>query len=176
MSRATNDDLRRDGSRGAAESDHMAIFVDLGEKKCSGEVKLDGSGVPVVPIDSRSHRRLGCAARSRPNSGADLRAARARPVGDPPGTFWVRPGALPSSHGPSRAKVAHDLGVAAGNLLREAFPETVTRGGHASSGAENGRFTPRNLRGIWDLEFVYVSQTTVRRFAPFFLFLTVLPP
>ena len=52
MSRATNDDLRRDGSRGAAESDHMAIFVDLGEKKCSGEVKLDGSGVPVVPIDS----------------------------------------------------------------------------------------------------------------------------
>ena len=26
----------------------MAIFVDLGEKKCSGEVKLDGSGVPVV--------------------------------------------------------------------------------------------------------------------------------
>ena len=30
----------------------MAIFVDLGEKKCSGEVKLDGSGVPVVPIDS----------------------------------------------------------------------------------------------------------------------------
>ena len=24
----------------------MAIFVDLGEKKCSGEVKLDGSGVP----------------------------------------------------------------------------------------------------------------------------------
>eukprot|EP00964_Phaeocystis_antarctica_P012133 scaffold6690_cov68-Phaeocystis_antarctica.AAC.4 len=26
----------------------MAIFVDLGEKKCSVEVKLDGSGVPVV--------------------------------------------------------------------------------------------------------------------------------
>ena len=48
----TNDDLRRDGSRGAAKSDYMAIFVDLGEKKCSGEVKLDGSGVPVVPFDS----------------------------------------------------------------------------------------------------------------------------
>ena len=42
--------------------------------------------------------------------GADVRAARARPVGDPPGTLWVRPEALPSSHGPSRAKVAHEPG------------------------------------------------------------------
>ena len=24
----------------------------LGEKKCSGEVKLDGSGVPVISIDT----------------------------------------------------------------------------------------------------------------------------
>ena len=48
----TNDDLRRTGSRGVAKSDYTAIFVDLVEKKCSGEVKLDGSGVPVVSIDS----------------------------------------------------------------------------------------------------------------------------
>ena len=43
---------RRDGSRGVAESDYMTIFVDLGEKRCSGEVKLDGYGVPVISIDS----------------------------------------------------------------------------------------------------------------------------
>jgi hypothetical protein len=50
----TNDDLRRTGSRGVAKSDYTAIliFVDLVEKKCSGEVKLDGSGVPEVSIDS----------------------------------------------------------------------------------------------------------------------------
>eukprot|EP00964_Phaeocystis_antarctica_P141303 scaffold106295_cov76-Phaeocystis_antarctica.AAC.1 len=28
----------------------MGIFVDLGEKKCSGEVKLDGSGVPGLDL------------------------------------------------------------------------------------------------------------------------------
>ena len=48
----TNDDLRRTGSRGVAKSDYTASFVDLGDKKCSGEVKFDGSGVPVAPIDS----------------------------------------------------------------------------------------------------------------------------
>ena len=48
----TNDDLRRTGSRGDAKSDYTAIFGDLVEKKCSEEVKLDGSCVPVVSIDS----------------------------------------------------------------------------------------------------------------------------
>ena len=38
-------------SWGRKTSDYMANFVDLGEKMCSGEVKLDGSGVPVVPIN-----------------------------------------------------------------------------------------------------------------------------
>ena len=54
--RRRNDDERRPAARrlswGRNKRLHMAIFVDLGEKKCSGEVKLDGSGVPVVPFDS----------------------------------------------------------------------------------------------------------------------------
>ena len=54
--------------------------------------------------------------------GAELRAARARPVGDPPGTLWVRPGALPSSHGPSLAKVAHEPGRRCGWHSVMGFP------------------------------------------------------
>ena len=46
----TNDDMRRTGSRGVEKSDHFSRLRR--EKECSGEVKLDGSGVPVVLIDS----------------------------------------------------------------------------------------------------------------------------
>ena len=59
--RRRNDDERRPAAyrlsswgRKIQKSDYTAIliFVDLVEKKCSGEVKLDGSGVPEVSIDS----------------------------------------------------------------------------------------------------------------------------
>ena len=54
--RQQNDDERRPAayrlSWGRKKSTRRPFFVDLVEKQCSGEVKLDGSGVPVVSIDS----------------------------------------------------------------------------------------------------------------------------
>ena len=54
----------------------------------------------------RSHRRT-----SRPMPVLIFAPLGHGPLGTPQGpSLWVRPGALPSSHGPSRAKVAHEPG------------------------------------------------------------------
>ena len=47
---------------------------------------------------------------------------------------------------------------------------------HAPSRPENGRFTPRNSRGIWGLQFVQISPITICYFYPPFLFWRSYPP
>ena len=42
-------------------------------------------------------------------------------------------------------------------------------GGHPPSRAGNRTFTPRNSRGIWDLQFVQIFEITICYFTPFFL-------
>jgi hypothetical protein len=52
--RQQNDDERRPAayrlSWGRKKSTRRPFFVDLVEKQCSGEVKLDGSGPPPPPL------------------------------------------------------------------------------------------------------------------------------
>ena len=90
-------------TRAAVEWHGLKVWCGCASATACGAIGRRSPGQPVALTSSSGLRRA-----QQANIGADSRAARAGPSGDPTGTLRDRSGALPSHHGASRVKVAHE--------------------------------------------------------------------